>query len=94
MLEYLRFTKCSYMHQSGVPGAGENELEIHSRPGGGASEETEDFLFLMQAVINQALGPAARGANKSKRRRRRAQQRDKQQVTQCKIHTLERANLN
>jgi len=88
MLEFLRFTKCSYMYESGAPGAEENELGVHSR--GGASEETEDFLFLMQAVINQALGSAAQIANKGKRRRRRAQHRDKQQVRNAIFKPAER----
>lgn len=80
MLEFLRFTKCSYLYQNGIAGGDDSKLDLPSRAAG-ASEETEDFLFLMQAVINQALGPLAQTAHKRKRRRgRRAQQRDKQQV--------------
>jgi uncharacterized protein (DUF2225 family) len=88
MLEFLRFTKCSYLYQNGIAGGEDNKLDLPSRAAG-ASEETEDFLFLMQAVINQALGPLAQAAHKSKRRRRRAQQRDKQQVRNDVIYSSE-----
>ncbi|XP_059477206.1 uncharacterized protein LOC132197728 isoform X4 [Neocloeon triangulifer] len=87
MLEYLRFTKSCLAPQAEAEFQNEAAVDVGSLRDsgpGGASEETEDFLFLMHAVVNQALGSSAQTVGKgSKKRRRRRQTRaqpDKQQV--------------
>ncbi|XP_065341026.1 uncharacterized protein LOC135940168 isoform X4 [Cloeon dipterum] len=85
MLEFLRFTKCCYAPQ--YKEGNEAAVDVGSLRCSSGSEETEDFLFLLQAVINQALGSAAHTTNSKQVKRRcrqntRRAQTDKQQLWQ------------